>query len=334
MEEEYVKYYDYLDEYDVRNVLSMIKNGEDLWTPLIQPSMYQQALGEFVRTGKLEKFPSKYVYQWMGIIMKNTAIIRAITEMAGHSVGYPVDEMIDTLFDEDEWQEYKDTLTSRGTSFSPDFGWMECDDENSEITDEDAILAYMEDNGYYDKMTLPDGSRAWSDYGLSPLEEVVVQYNDNLQLEEVLVLINKALDVVHQRGDLSSAFIEGGKATLSKITNGTYVNEEKNKKKIIKINESKLRGIIQESIKRIMKESMYVGGGDFEKMEKKYIDKYTKLALKTVNNGKEQMQAFGNVVELTFNGPYACIIHDDVNMDKWQHDVLDKVNKELENYCF
>lgn len=223
------KYYDYLEEYDEYTVLRMLANGKNLWVPLINPAIYQQALNEFTRFGKLEKFPTKYIYQWMGIIMKNTAIIRAITSIAGHDMGFPTDSIIDAFFNSrEEFDEYKKSLVHKG-SFSPDFGWMgqeEDDfDEGQEVDDDEAAGKYLEDNGYYDKMTLPDGSSAWSDFGIRPLEEIIFQYNDSLEPEKVLVLINKALDVTHQRGDLASAFIKGGRSTLSSISNKGYVNE-------------------------------------------------------------------------------------------------------------
>lgn len=223
------KYYDYLEEYDEYAVLRMLANGKNLWIPLINPAMYQQALNEFTKFGKLEKFPTKYIYQWMGIIMKNTAIIRAITSIAGHDMGYPTDSIIDAMFNSrEEFEEYKKTLEHKG-NFSPDFGWTEYDEpedeEFKEVDDEEAACQYLEDNGYYDMMTLPDGSSAWSDYGIQPLEEIILEYNDSLEPEKVLVLINKVLDVTHQRGDLASAFIEGGRSTLSSISNKGYVNE-------------------------------------------------------------------------------------------------------------
>ena len=144
------KYYDYLEKYDEYTVLSMLANGENLWVPLIQPAMYQQALNEFTKFGKLEKFPTKYVYQWMGIIMKNTAIIRAITSISGHGMGYPTDAIIDAMFNSrEEFEEYKKSLEHKG-NFSPDFGWMESDEdsEEQEVDDEEASNQYLEDNGY------------------------------------------------------------------------------------------------------------------------------------------------------------------------------------------
>ena len=225
---EWHEYFDYVTDYDEYNVLQMLEMNKNLWVPLIKPAMYQQALNEFVQTGKLEKFPTKYIYQWMGIIMKNTAIIRAITSIAGHDMGYPTDRIKDAFFyDDEEFEKYKQSLTHKG-NYSPDFGWMENDEaDTQEIDDDEAACQYLEDNGYFDKMTLPDGTPAWSDYGLQPLEEIIMQYNEKLSPEQVLVLINKALDVTHQRGDLASAFIEGGWRTLSQISDRGYINEKK-----------------------------------------------------------------------------------------------------------
>ena len=267
------QYYDYLEDYDAREVLMMIKNGNNLWTPLINPSMYQQALNEFTRFGTLTKFPTKYIYQWFGIIMKNTAIIRAITELAGHDVGFPWDAVMDACFngDGDKWEEYKNSLKHKG-EYSPDFGWMgqeEDDYSEEEVSDDEAGFQYLEDNGYYDRMILPDGSQAWSDYGIRPLEEIIMEYNESLEPEKVLVLINKALDVTHQRGDLASAFIEGGWNTLSKISNTGYVNES-----IKAYHGSPCKDIVTGKFKR--GKTGYLGPGIYFSADKEYSRRYAR----------------------------------------------------------
>lgn len=230
--DEWHAYYDYLEKYDEYTVLRMIINNQNLWAPLIQPAMYQQALNEFTKFGRIEKFPAKYIHQWMGIIMKNTAILRAITSIAGHDMGYPTSQIIDACFNsEEEFEQYKQDLNHKG-EFSPDFGWMgqeeEGFNEEDEVSDDEAACQYLEDNGYFERMTLPDGSSAWSDYGIQPLEKIILEYSDTLGAEQVLVLINRALDVTHQRGDLASAFIEGGAETLSQISNRRYLTEHYN----------------------------------------------------------------------------------------------------------
>jgi hypothetical protein len=78
-------------------------------------------------------------------------------------------------------------------------------------------------------MEMPDGSDAWSDYGLEPLEKILSQYNEDLSPEEVLVLVNRALDVYHQRGDMASIFIQGGSKALTNIAENI---EKTNNKKV------------------------------------------------------------------------------------------------------
>ena len=130
----YSEYDTYLERYDEAAVLQMVISGKNLWTPLIQPSMYQQALNEFTKFGRLEKFPIKYIYQWIGIILKNTAIISSITSISGHVTGYPVEVMINAFFNTpEEFEQYKSGLEHKGT-FSTEFGWME--DDKTEVDDE------------------------------------------------------------------------------------------------------------------------------------------------------------------------------------------------------
>jgi putative cell wall-binding protein len=64
---------------------------------------------------------------------------------------------------------------------------------------------------------MPDGSDAWSDYGIEPLWKIFEEYRDDLPPEKVLALVNRALDVYHQRGDMASIFIQGGSQALSRI---------------------------------------------------------------------------------------------------------------------
>ena len=200
-------YYDYMEEYGAYYVLSQFFNnpqGKENWGVLINPDMYAKALREFTQYGKLINFPTKYVYQWMGIIMKNTAMLEANTDLAGHSQGFPSEEVVD--FAED-----------MGVDLEPDF---------------DSCSEWLEEQGLYDWMQMPDGSDAWSDFGLEPLWNIIKEYDESLPPEKVLVLVNKALDVYHQRGDMASMFIQGGSKALSAISEEinrsgkkVYINE-------------------------------------------------------------------------------------------------------------
>lgn len=186
-------YYDYMEEYDAYYVLSEFfnnPNGKEDWGVLINPEMYAKALREFTQYGKLVNFPSKYVYQWMGIIMKNTAILETNTNLAGHSMGFPGYEVA-------EFAEQIDGIEI-GKDYSEGSKWLE-------------------EKGLYDWMQMPDGSDAWSDYGIEPLWKIFEEYDESLPPEKVLVLVNRALDVYHQRGDMASIFIQGGSKALSRI---------------------------------------------------------------------------------------------------------------------
>ena len=198
-------FYDFLEDYDAYYVLSeFFKNptGKQDWGTLINPEMYVKALRELSRFGKLTNstFPSKYVYQWMGIIMKNTAILIANTDLAGHSMNFPGEEVAD----------FAERID--GIQIGDDY------DEGSE---------WLDKKGLYDWMSMPDGSDAWSDFGIEPLCKIIKEYNDNLPPEKVLVLVNRALDVMHMRGDLSSIFIQGGSKILSKISEEIKRNGKK-----------------------------------------------------------------------------------------------------------
>lgn len=229
------EYYDMLSEYNEYYVLcSFWENpqGKQNWGVLINPSMYQKALGEFTKFGKIEHFPTRYIYQWMGIIMRNTAILRANTSLAGHETYYPYEEISDFLenyFDNDEWEINNNNIC-----------YVDEDGEQKE----EYITDFFGDLGLYDWMKAPDGSDAWSDYGIKPIEELINEYNDNMSPEEVLVLINKILDVYHCRGDLSSLFIQGGTKSLYQTSNGLgesktiYITEKQKNKLLEKLNEA------------------------------------------------------------------------------------------------
>lgn len=197
--------FDYIEDYDAYYVLGEFfssPQGTQDWGVLINPEMYAKALRELSRFGKLTNstFPSKYVYQWMGIIMKNTAILEANTDLAGHSMGFPGDIVAD----------YAERIDG-----------IEIDESYEEGSE------WLDKKGLYDWMKMPDGSDAWSDFGLEPLWDIIKEYREGLSPEKVLVLVNRALDIGHMRGDLASIFIHGGSKVLSKISEDIKRNNKK-----------------------------------------------------------------------------------------------------------
>lgn len=97
-------------------------------------------------------------------------------------------------------------------------GDIEVDYKNQRFLLHCDVFSLLDDLGIYDWMMLPDGSDGWSDFGLSPLCAIIDEYNEDLEPEKVLVLVNRCLDVYHQRGDLSSIFIKGGTSSLNRIS--------------------------------------------------------------------------------------------------------------------
>lgn len=318
---------EYFYEYDCESILNKfvedMRNGVTVqnWKPLINPAMYQKALQIFTKQGDLDGFPEKYIYHWIGILMRNTIQLNSNTELAGHSMGMDYDALdnstIGGLIKEKLGIEVIDWNDNCALSVSPQYiindllhtrGLSEAEKEyideylkNNQLN-EDAVhqigpnkgqttmflsqpeLDYYDNEymvktrnkdlqgiidiynyhnggeqdsrvlissegnqakigengnvlltmdifrlldmvGLYDWMQMPDGSDAWSDYGLRPLFEILGEYDDNKTPEETLVIINKALDITHQRGDMPSIFIEGGSRTLTQITHSTYLTE-------------------------------------------------------------------------------------------------------------
>ena len=64
-----------------------------------------------------------------------------------------------------------------------------------------------------------NGQPVLSDYGLEPIERIVRELITQQNPGEILVSINRILDVMHQRSDLSELFIEGGGGSLEYISN-------------------------------------------------------------------------------------------------------------------
>ena len=163
---------------------------------LIPAEQYHTLLKRYMNDPIMARIPYSVVHNWFtNIIVPNALDIYYITNLAGHSSYFPSDVVSD-YFDADNIVDYK---------------------TGSE---------YLDSIGFYDWCKLPDGTDAWSDYGLNPLFQNIHEYTPNMSAEDLLILINRCLDVAHQRGDLSSAFIQGGKKSCDYISNGIRENIE------------------------------------------------------------------------------------------------------------
>lgn len=192
---------DYYEEYDnvFREILDKMINGDTTKIILkkIKPQMYQQALNEFMKYGQIMRYPTKYIHDWKDIVIRNTIFLDVNTMFYGHTSYFDVDTFNDYVFNTDE----------SGESVS---GW-------------DEAWKYMEQKGYVEVLDafmprFSNGHDLISDFGLEPLQKIVKQLMENQDPNQILVLINKALDISHQRSDLSEIFIEGGEASLDRIS--------------------------------------------------------------------------------------------------------------------
>ena len=197
---------DYYGEHD--NLLSEIyrlmveKSDKQIVLRKINPNMYQKALNEFIKFGYITHYPTKYIEQWKDIVIENYTYLEVITVLYGHTSYFDVDTFNDMVFNTDETGE--------------------------SVSDWSDAWEYMVKMGYdvvLDNI-LPqfsNGHDLISDYGLEPLGVIIRDLLSATDPNEILVLINKALDVSHQRSDLSELFIEGGESSLNRISG---VNED------------------------------------------------------------------------------------------------------------
>lgn len=213
--------YEDIDAYTVlMDFVDAPKGSKEKWN-LIKPAQYNRALQDFMQNGEAMRFPDNIVDEWIKLIITNSIKIDINNELAGHSQWFPFDDFRNVF----EGQ-YEEWCAKRG--FDPN------EDEYGNASD------FLEEIGWYNYAVLPDGSDGFSDYGLQPIIKILHEYEPNMSTGEKLILVNRCLDVWHCRGDLSSAFIEGGAKVLTQISAGDYVNECK--PKTIIIHESQLEG--------------------------------------------------------------------------------------------
>ena len=84
-----------------------------------------------------------------------------------------------------------------------------------------SIFNFLRTRGFFEalKRGAPQESGLYfSVSGIDDLKKVLDQYNPSMTPEEVLVLVNRALDVTHDRGSLAEAFIQGGTEALDAIS--------------------------------------------------------------------------------------------------------------------
>lgn len=163
---------------------------------LIPSKQYKVLLQRYMSAQhpSMARIPDNVVDSWIEKIVENLTKISYITNFAGHSEYFPSCDLENYYGNEDgvDWEDY------------------------GEASD------FLDKIGFYDWCRLHDGSDAWSDYGIKPIDNILREYRPDMESWQKLMLINRILNVSHMRGDLASAFIEGGFKTCSEISGQTH----------------------------------------------------------------------------------------------------------------
>lgn len=185
-------FYDLLFE-NIYFVFESIKNKTKIKFKYINPIQYKKALDEFVTYKTFVRFPVKYIFHWKDIVLYDISLLKSLTEIQGHSSDFPFDEFYD-VFDIPK--------EKRNNSFSD-----ACDILYDEYNTDDYIPIFS------------NGQPVLTDYGLNPLLRLARELIEQDNPEDIIVTINKILDVAHQRSDLSELFLQGGKKSHDYISN-------------------------------------------------------------------------------------------------------------------
>ena len=195
------------------------------------------------------------------IMIANTTKVSIFTNLAGHTqwgdeeafeenIGHYVDEQLNCLLtpkkeDRSQLEIPYDNPKSGYKQKTPAKQQEPCNttvhpfiqkffDENyngDSINDEDIrgmLYSEMKSKFFDYYMNDPEGKMGGfiSDYGLKPLETLLSQLLRANEAEQKLVIIDKMLNVVHQRSDIASWFVEGGARALAQLSGGYHDTEE------------------------------------------------------------------------------------------------------------
>lgn len=212
-------------------VFNSILNKKKIKFKLLNPIQYKRALMEFIKYGELIKFPIKIIEKWKQDIIYNSILLSVLTDINGHGEYFPFDHFNDVFNLEEriEKQQYNlftgeaDPIIIKGDYDK----WREQrynETKNKEYLIDDSFHSVIE---YLDEVLDMDeyipffsnGQPVLSDYGIEPIFKLikVLIYEDDPN--QILVIINKILDVAHQRSDLPEIFIEGGSKSQWEISN-------------------------------------------------------------------------------------------------------------------
>ena len=220
-----------LEKEIVSNVFLSILNKEKIEFHKINPNQYKQALTEFTKYREFYRFPVRYIYKWKNFVLYDIALLEALTSINGHTTYFPFDEFYD-IFDYSETYETSqyNLFTNKLSKHTPDglfTKWIkkryeETGDKNYlKKNNFSSAIEFLEDEMNMDDYIpfFTNDQPVLSDFGLEPLLKLADKLVDQTKPEDIIVTINKILDISHMRSDLSEIFIYGGQKSLDFISN-------------------------------------------------------------------------------------------------------------------
>ena len=191
---------DYYDEFEKSHEITHTtilqefenKRSNKIQWNVIPAKQYYNALKMYMKDGSLFRFPRRILENWLDLVCENSIRFELLNDFW-------------RLYDGDE-----------AALFAVDVTYG--DDEES-LTCEQAVKI-LEDVGFYDWARLPDGSEGYSDQ--MSYVGILMELPDYPTEEQMIVAINRCIDIWHQRGDMAAMILEGGRETARKITMGTF----------------------------------------------------------------------------------------------------------------
>lgn len=183
------------------------------------------------------------------IMINNTFKIMEFTALAGHTqwgddeafednIGYFVNEQLDCIVQ----GEKVDTNQLELPFDNPQSGYVKKEpiEDPCKTTVHPYIQSYIEENSLenlnrnelYDKLFQELKEKFWdyyiedpqsrqayiTDFAFKPLETLIGQLFRTTNPEEKVIILDKMLNVVHQRSDIAAWFVEGGSSALSQLS--------------------------------------------------------------------------------------------------------------------
>lgn len=226
---------------------------------LVNPMQLKQIWEQFIKFKSVSN--TKGLEKIAGIMYNNIIKLNVLTYLSGHTpddphedfeenIGYYVDEFIQDHLKR-IYNKHDIELDGSEVKYE-DPNQLKLDlqeNYNQEFTNTDKYLIYYVQeeiigseyqnnmkkvremlfeellNKFYDYYsTDKNGTWLLSDYGLKPLQTLALELNRTSDHNQMVVVIDKMLNVVHQRSDMAGWFVQGGSSALSDISG--YISDE------------------------------------------------------------------------------------------------------------